>query len=399
MAAKSDANYEYMWAEYKKVLDRNKEIEENSIEIYPEPSFVARIPCELEGVDEDISVVLNLCQSIHVDAPCETPDHTGQMRVRLPLSCGPLREEKDGAGNQCVAFDVVFHPEVITRCQKETAFKETVASFAFQNIQRKFKVTPAGKFQFPRIRYMGIRPAKQRIRKKTASKKVEEIGKTKTPLPSSDDDKLPPSMFQAKIPKVKAEPPPMTKQEAKMLEDFRKHVPGLKHEEMRKALLMYQKTHEEEKKRAEMEKEIMEEKKKIPLFSAPKYSIFCFTHSGAKLSLNNFLGRVYVKAASENQDVPKRPVSLVVYVNLKQDPESKDDVSRQIVQLDINDGLITNSDRNIDVKGQALGFRKSWSGRRRKYSRPQQVQIKPCMAFSYRSIGSRRQDIEIETEN
>jgi len=107
---------------------------------------------------------------------------------------------------------------------------------------------------------------------------------------------------------------------------------------------------------------------------------------------------------------------LVVYVNLKQDPESKDDVSRQIVQLDINDGLITNSDRNIDVKGQALGFRKSWSGRRRKYSRPQQVnqrrelsafdlrfpcqvQIKPCMAFSYRSIGSRRQDIEIETEN
>mmetsp|Transcript_16298 Transcript_16298/g.22767 ORF Transcript_16298/g.22767 Transcript_16298/m.22767 type:complete len:435 (+) Transcript_16298:111-1415(+) len=317
--------------------ERLRQFEANSIEIQPEPGFVVKLNCSHDSSghmdsSDEMQVCLNICQSPHIAPISETPDPSGSgaVHVRLPMSCGPMRREKARAASECAIFDVVLNDEVVLRCTKDTEFRENVASFAFQNVQRKFPVKAISSFTFPKIRYIGTKPGKQRIRK-PKEKKVQEVGPVSTPSGketlAAGENKIPPSqfsgtsntfqepggkstLFQAKIPKPRE--PPLSQEEKLLLDDFRKQMPDLKPEELRRAISMFR-VKEAEKQKEKEAKEKVETKPK-----ALSHSVYCRTRSGMKVRLESFLGRFFVRAAGFEgaTDCERYPLELMVYIRL-----------------------------------------------------------------------------------
>ncbi|GAB5357307.1 hypothetical protein AAMO2058_000363300 [Amorphochlora amoebiformis] len=307
---------------------------------------------EVDGIDHELDLCLNICHSPEVDPPTQVPDpkDPSQLRVRLPLSCGQVRRFKDSKGVACAVFDIVFHPEVITRSEQDLEVRENIASFALQNIQRHHKLTPTGKFSYPRERYVGengVRtPETQRIRAKKsfAKPKIEEIkmsgdSKLHSKQPEeikyttitggtqegggveseggggSNDSRL----FQVKMPERKREAP-LTKEEEALLKDFRKKIPDLKREELQDAIRMFQQKAAADMEKKKLQEEEEKKRKEMDLakssFRTPTHSIYCRTTKGRKVSLKNFLGKFFVRTALEEIPEEKVPVECVLYVNL-----------------------------------------------------------------------------------
>jgi hypothetical protein len=54
-------------------------------------------------------------------APLAAPD---EVRIRIPLSLGPPREDLDGSGEACRVYDVVFHPATVENARQDREFRD-----------------------------------------------------------------------------------------------------------------------------------------------------------------------------------------------------------------------------------------------------------------------------------
>ena len=367
----SDANYDFMWAEYQKAMDAKKAAEAASMEISPEPGFVAKVTCQLpaQAQSAEVTVWINVCQSQYVAEPSETDDGNGGVRVRLPLSCGPPVPRRDADGFQEVVFDVVLHPSVVARCLREKEFRETVCDFALQNVQRKFPVQKSGKFRFPQKRYEGTRPAKQRIRKSGAAPKVQPIstGVSNPTVPSGAAPaaatastapdaagETPPSMFQAKMPEFmrkRAMEPALSKEEQVLFEQFKQQMPDLKPSELKTAFRMYARKQAADKAEFERRAKQAEDVRKKAAVIKPNVILLCRADDGTKMSLERFLGRRCVRAAFENipDDVRRRPASITYFLRF---PKIKD-LSPDSINVRLSESDVVIAER-VDDKQESV---------------------------------------------
>merc|ERR1719502_1492339 len=92
--------------------------------VTPEPGFVAKTH---SFTHQARKTFINLCQSDHVDPPGHVPSAEGadpdEYQMRIPLSCGPPREDLDKDGAVCTVYDVVFHPETIVNGLSNEEFR------------------------------------------------------------------------------------------------------------------------------------------------------------------------------------------------------------------------------------------------------------------------------------
>ncbi|EGD76144.1 hypothetical protein PTSG_00851 [Salpingoeca rosetta] len=149
--AMKDENFRKLLAEYAEEIsnpENRKRYEEelrqmeamqgNDVKfINPEPGFVVKSKLK----DSDTKVFMNICQSEVIDKPTSTTATEGSKRgVRwsLPHSITKHREDLDKAGNTCIVYDVVFHPQALRLANMDARFKEMVVGTAFDGIEQRF---------------------------------------------------------------------------------------------------------------------------------------------------------------------------------------------------------------------------------------------------------------------
>lgn len=88
---------------------------------------------------------INICSNNLINKPtCEVKRaENGQVGQcwSLPYSLTPGRPDRDGKGNKCMIYDVVFHPDTLYMAGKNTRFMQLVNSTAAQGLEDAFKVT------------------------------------------------------------------------------------------------------------------------------------------------------------------------------------------------------------------------------------------------------------------
>ncbi|XP_060788970.1 protein kintoun isoform X2 [Neoarius graeffei] len=112
---------------------------------------------------------INICSNNLINKPtCEAKRaENGQVGQcwSLPYSLTPGRPDRDNKGNNCMIYDVVFHPDTLYMADKNTRFMNLVNSTATQGVEDAFKVTlDKTKKLLKNIKYKGV-PQSSVIRK------------------------------------------------------------------------------------------------------------------------------------------------------------------------------------------------------------------------------------------
>jgi hypothetical protein len=136
-------------------------------------------------------VFINMCSSEQIDefapmdaetplpdgAPLAAPD---EVRIRIPLSLGPPREDLDGSGEACRVYDVVFHPATVENARQDREFRDFTMRVVSSQIEAKYGDELEGAWAWPKLRgqYKGISPLPQFIRakRKVAPAPAAEVG-------------------------------------------------------------------------------------------------------------------------------------------------------------------------------------------------------------------------------
>lgn len=141
--------------------------------IKPEPGFVLKI---LD--DQNNKVFVNICTSPHVGVPefkyAEQAQEGGKVergqQCSLPYSLSPVHPEKDNKDVECQVYDVVYHPETLSRCSNPQ-FKELVVNTALDGVISNFKVKlKRDEVKYPKMKFKGT-PAECVIRKRVEEEK------------------------------------------------------------------------------------------------------------------------------------------------------------------------------------------------------------------------------------
>lgn len=217
----SKDHFDFLWGEYEKQMDQTKKYQEQGMDIYPRPGVVMKSwvadtlnakPANENNPSGIVArrgqkVFINLCAHDLIGAPeevVELPEHMkkdgqelpndGSTKLRMPLSCGPLRQCFDTNNNTGLVIDVVFNPEPLSKFDNRE-YRSMVAQFALANVAQKFGLGLTEEVKFPKMKYKrGIdeqthngNPPPQRIRKPPQTKKVQELHK-KDPLQKIEED-------------------------------------------------------------------------------------------------------------------------------------------------------------------------------------------------------------------
>lgn len=159
--------------------------------VLPEPGF-----CFKTNVAGGSKVFINVCQHARIAEPVpmeaepgEASD--GEVRYRIPISCGQARPEKDKSGKPCKVYDVIVNPTTIQRCGEDNEFRRFVAALCMQWIKQKSEPTlNADEFRNLNFKCKGtLEP--QRIRLSVKPKDQNAMG---------DEIKLPSSSAAATAP-------------------------------------------------------------------------------------------------------------------------------------------------------------------------------------------------------
>ncbi|XP_067310892.1 protein kintoun [Pseudorasbora parva] len=125
--------------------------------IHPEPHHV------LKTRSARGKTFINICSNPRIDEPsCEAAlDRGGKSghNWRLPFSLTPGRADRDAAGNSCVVYDVVFHPDALRMAEKSVRFMKLIHSTAVGGIQDSFHIQ-LDQLKQLKMRYKGpVHPA------------------------------------------------------------------------------------------------------------------------------------------------------------------------------------------------------------------------------------------------
>jgi len=143
--------------------------------IKPTPGFVIKM-----NDSEAKKAFINVCSSPEIAPPefqyaekksAGDKVEKGQQ-CSLPYSLSPSHVEKDNKDMECDVFDVVFNPEVITRCS-HPKFKDMVVETAIDGVCNNFKVTlDRGSKKFPKMKFKGT-PSSCVIRKRVGEEEPD----------------------------------------------------------------------------------------------------------------------------------------------------------------------------------------------------------------------------------
>jgi hypothetical protein len=206
------AQMDFLWEQYQRELEQQRELEAQSVEIFPEPAFVVKSlvtevvadlaaaaaakavasKAVLDAVRVGHKIFVNVCYSDAIAEPSEQKGEDGEARLRIPLSCSEPALGKDKEGRECVVFDVVFNTQAVLNSRKDLQMRDTLAAFALDNVAKKFGVVASPELKFPQLRYKGTapRPPSHRIRKSGAvqRKLVSEISPAGQPEPDAEPE-------------------------------------------------------------------------------------------------------------------------------------------------------------------------------------------------------------------
>ncbi|KAL7702012.1 PIH1 N-terminal domain/PIH1 CS-like domain containing protein [Lotmaria passim] len=158
--------------------------------VLPEPGF-----CIKTNVAGGAKIFINVCQHVRIAEPVPMdagPGSDGEVRYRVPISCGQARPDKDKSGKPCKVYDVIVNPSTIQRCGEDNEFRRFVAALCMQWIKQKSEPTlNADEFRNLNFRCKGtLEP--QRIRLSTKPKEQNAMG-DEIQLPSSANAATAPS--------------------------------------------------------------------------------------------------------------------------------------------------------------------------------------------------------------
>jgi hypothetical protein len=152
--------------------------------VLPEPGF-----CFKTNLAGGSKVFINVCQHPRIAEPVPMDaapgeEDGGEMRYRIPISCGQARPDKDKSGRPCKVYDVIVNPTTMQRCSSDNEFRRFVAALCMQWIKQKSEPTlNADEFRNLNFKCKGtLEP--QRIRLSTAPKAQNAMG-DEIRLPSS----------------------------------------------------------------------------------------------------------------------------------------------------------------------------------------------------------------------
>lgn len=149
-----------------------------SQEVIPDPVFVIKTTDQ-----SDRKVFINVTSSSKVPAPggwssglmpeevSKALDEWQQLgeqqsgeALRLPMSCGDMREDVDKKGESCITVDCIFNNDVIAATRHHRPFKAFLIQLSLNVVGQKHKLELDPKFKLPKMTYKGLHVASQRMR-------------------------------------------------------------------------------------------------------------------------------------------------------------------------------------------------------------------------------------------
>ena len=102
---------------------------------------------------------------------------TGEKGIRIPLSLGGVREDRDKKGDPVQVYDFVWNTKVVRDAQKDAGFRQSMVELAFNYIHQKFMKELDLRFTVPKMKYKGDTIQFQRIKIKKGPK-ISEVQMT-----------------------------------------------------------------------------------------------------------------------------------------------------------------------------------------------------------------------------
>ena len=142
--ALQDPNFRAMLRDYVLEVQDNQELYKEEVRqfeaqqgfnvtfLQPQPGYVikTRVTASTEAAAEDEidvptgKVFINVCSDANVeDAKELKADKQGRIPWAVPYSTSKPRRDVDKAGEQCIVYDVLFHPNVIKKTQDNFMFR------------------------------------------------------------------------------------------------------------------------------------------------------------------------------------------------------------------------------------------------------------------------------------
>uniref|UniRef100_A0A8C1SN90 Dynein, axonemal, assembly factor 2 n=1 Tax=Cyprinus carpio TaxID=7962 RepID=A0A8C1SN90_CYPCA len=104
---------------------------------------------------------INICSNQLIDKPsCEAGRGRGGKagyNWRLPFSLTPGRPDRDAAGNRCVIYDVIFHPDALHAAETNKRLMELLHSTAVGGVEDSFHIKlDKGHIKQLKMKYKGV---------------------------------------------------------------------------------------------------------------------------------------------------------------------------------------------------------------------------------------------------
>nr|CAB3226521.1 protein kintoun [Phallusia mammillata] len=106
--------------------------------INPKPGHVLKT-----SINGKQKCFVNICTNENLGQPRSRPSMQGNtrgMQWSIPHSVSQDREDVDKAGNKCMVYDVVFHPDTYYLLKKNSRFKKMIHDTALDAVERQFSV-------------------------------------------------------------------------------------------------------------------------------------------------------------------------------------------------------------------------------------------------------------------
>ena len=152
---------------------------------------------------------INVCTHEEIDRPTAqevtAPDGRQGQTWSMPHLCSPkVKEEKDRAGHKCSVVDIVFHPEVVSRCDAPPPagerWKEMVASTAVEMVGKLHQLDLDPQYKLLKVRYFGDTGEGPSTMSWKPASAFEGKGETVEVRAAPSDDSVPQDRADAPLP-------------------------------------------------------------------------------------------------------------------------------------------------------------------------------------------------------
>ena len=134
----------------------------------PRPGYVIKTRVLSSKVDHDHDndhgygkVFINICSDENIqdahEATAAKQDPRGRIPWAVPFSTSKPRRDVDKAGQGCVVYDVIFHPNTVKKTQENFQFREMVNVTALEGLEKAFNFKLDRKrLRFPKLKFKGM---------------------------------------------------------------------------------------------------------------------------------------------------------------------------------------------------------------------------------------------------